>query len=389
MQKKKINYLFLPVLSMTTLVINSCQIRINQEFFIEEKNNNLNQKNLTWTNYFEKDSTSNSQTLIKNQKKKITELINKYRLYEWNKYYETSNKHNNKDKSSVLNSKYISFKETQVDKKLVNNEFTKNLKWTSIYKNQDEQFRYFNDFINLIHEENEKNQEDFLYLRWKLLSIKPATKYKKIIPIVQKTISQIEISDWTTAVSEAVVSLGTNTERLRNIITAFLEFYGFEADKIFDELIGILIPKSFNQKQTFNLDFTKLFSDQALAKLVIASNDMYMRYSSKLAPEIDKYPIWKPKAKRAKNIHEKTIEYFNTFSNSFLGTKPELKPCEGDKCDGNSLNQGQIDQINGILNQLKDLIMIPIELAYDLLAKLELSDYANEKEVNKGAMKNV
>lgn len=336
------------LLPSSLVLINSCQIntQYNSESLHEDRNN----KNLTFTNYFEKDEITNSNLMIKNLKTQIAKIMNKYRLYEWNKYYETKNQHKDLDKSKVLELKFSDYSDLHINQKLVNKkeDFKQELKWTKIYKNQDSQFRYFNDFINLIHEEKEKNQEDFLYLRWKLLSIEAAKKYKSNnTGTINKRIYEVKLSDWVGAIAQ----IASNTKPIIDLINAFLQYYG-------------IIDGKFE-----------------LAKVIIASNDMYMRYSSKQEQEMAKNPIWRQKAIRAINIQKKMNKYYQVLVDSFTG--------DFDWDDQNQNNNlPSKDEVEGILKEIKSWLMKIIDLAYANVS-IKLQDYVNERELDKGAMKNV
>lgn len=346
---RKNKFWALPILLPSLVLVNSCQTSYQNN--LEQIQENRNNSNLTFTNYFEKDEITNSQLMIYNLKNQITKIMNKYRLYEWNKYYETKNKHNNLDKSKILEIKFIDYSIQHVDQKLVNDkeDFKEELRWTKIYKNQDHQFRYFNDFINLIHEEKEKNQEDFLYLRWKLLSIEAAKKYKyNNLGTINKEIYKVNIKDWISAIKDLVI-LPHNVKPIQDLIKAFMNYYGINDGKF------------------------------ELAKVILASHDMYMRYSSKSELEMQKNPLWRQKAKRAINIHKKMNNYYQVLANSFTGD------FDWDNQDKDMPNK---EEVTGFLNQIKSILMKTIDAAY-VNVGIKLNEYANEKDLNKGAMKNV
>ncbi len=204
--------------------------------------------NLKFDDYFKnwKDDIYSSRNDLKT---KITSVINKYQLDEWNRYYENQDHKN--QKSQVLDINLSDY-----DKKIENDKYNgsndldalyRNIA-TSTYNDQDEQFQYLNDFINLINEEND-NHEDFLYLRWKYYSIFAAKLYhiKVELPFSSsktkqdsKEINKVTIVDWIEAISKFILETG-NAEDLMKLIYSFMVYYGISPDiKVFEDYLNTI-----------------------------------------------------------------------------------------------------------------------------------------------------
>ncbi len=200
-------------------------------------NNDVENITLKFNDYFKnwKEDVYSSRNELKSQ---ITSVIKKYRLDEWNRYYENSTIKN--QKSQVLDINLSDYNQLiENDKNNGSNDLDllyRNIA-TNIYNNQDEQFQYMNDFINLINEEDNSNHEDFLYLRWKYYSIFAAKLYhiKVELPFSSsnkegsKEVNEVVITDWIEAISKCILEAG-NTEDLIKLIYSFMVYYGISPD---------------------------------------------------------------------------------------------------------------------------------------------------------------
>lgn len=341
---KKIKILkFIPFISFIPF-INSCATPININ---EELIQATNELKLNFKNYF------NSKTLGKKDVTKniLSTIVNKYRLYEWNEYWSKSEQR--LSKSKVLNLAWIDYSINK-NKTMINKIFNDNkIKWTSIYNEQDKQFRYFNDLINFLNEEDNQNHEDFLYLRWLYYSYDAAKKYKNI-KVNNKKIYEINISDWTKAAQELLPPT-LNPKPLLAIINGFLEYYGasIKLDDL-NDITSLLDPSKI----------TKL--DNSIIHSYLIAKDMSMRFSSIPDDELNTYSLIKAKAKRTKEILQLEEEKYNLLAQSFI----------------NSKDNNQNEEIAKILKPIQDILMKVVDLLANL-SNIKFEDYVNINQINK------
>lgn len=269
----KINRIFLsaPFFLMPILAISSCSVFRNENNNNQNANENSNNqvKELKFDNYFKKKGNSQDEKRIKKEIKKILE---DYRLYEWLDYYEK------KGLSKILKVNGIDYA------------FSTNINGlskppvTEKYKNQDKQFQYFNDFINMFtFDENDKEQKSFHILRYELLSLEASNKLDKEI-INGIKIEDINITNgWGPAASEAILSAGTKLDKLIQLGEGFFKAY-----------VNIL------------------------SKPRLAAIDIWMRFENKNNKHID-YKEWELKRNRASKILEASNDFWLLFEDSFTG----------------------------------------------------------------------
>ncbi len=216
-----VSSILMPTISFSTL---SCsKIEFNLPPSQSEANNNIS---LSFSNYFSKgwENAYQSRNEIKN---KITSIIDKYRLKEWNEYYNSNVLSINLSDYDQECSDYGDFDWSSIEDKNIA---------TKSYNNQDEQFQYFNDFINLINEEDSKNQEDFLYKRWEYYSTFAARLYHEKVGFpftknqtrIDKEINQIMIVDWIESITKTFIEANPND--LLAIVFTFMTYYGIVPD---------------------------------------------------------------------------------------------------------------------------------------------------------------
>lgn len=354
MQKLKFIKLITPLFIGTLCIpiIASCS---NSNYISNKDSNqfddNTNNNELFFINYFD---SKNKPTKVKQIeiKKKINNTIKDYRLDEWNYYYNQSN--NKLTKSKVLNLSWIDYKKINVKKEQINTNLFKDLseiEWTKTYADQDVQFRYFNDFINIINNEDDKNQEDFLYLRWVFYSIDAAIKYHTI-KAVNKPIYEINISDWSKAIVKAIIPIKPDPKDLLEIIKAFLNYYGIDLKN--------------NQ-----VDFGII--ENSIIHLMLVSKDLLMRASCKNNNEINKYQLWKKKILRIKKMYQITQEKYQLLANSLSGNF---------EIDDKDLPQDvDVDSIKNnaasIFNIIKEQLMVIIDETLANLVKIDFNDYCD------------
>ena len=364
---KNIKYIFsffsILIFSFATI---SCSKNIsNTTSLIKGEDNCQNcPKELSFKDYFKNWNSSLNVSKEENQiKKEITSTINNYRLYEWNNWYE--NKSSSKlERSNVLNIKYSSYnlKPDVVGNDLLK-EYKDKIEWTAIYKEQDDQFRYFNDFIN-IFSNNDENLEDFLYLRWEYYSLFAAKKYNEIY-FNGKHIYEINLEDWTTAIDVFIETIGVDFEQLEELIKAFLNYYGINVDIINGSFFKMLLSDSFQYE---SIDIKMV--DKCIFQTMLCAKDMVMRCSSKLEEDINRYPLWKRKIERIIKMYDLTKEKYDLLPNSFLTGKNNISENDENK--------------NKLLNLLKTKLMKLIETVAKPLVSIDLKEYSNENDINKG-----
>lgn len=236
--KKKFNLkiFFSSFLILIPLSSISCS-NINYVSQNNSSNNNEEEIILNMPDYFEKYDAK----IYKNRnkiKEKIISIINQYRLKEWNEYYQ------NKGLSNVLTINLNDY-----DQKAIGADEIKNWELidgsfgfiaTKKYLNQDFQFRYINDFINLENNTENKNKEDFLYLRWLYFSIFGANLYQRKVSFLppeknvikeskkDKAINEVNLNDWISSISKCVIE--ANPRDLLEIIYTFFVYYGLVPD---------------------------------------------------------------------------------------------------------------------------------------------------------------
>lgn len=347
---KKSLRLILPIgLGLSSLIwVTSCSFISNDQRVNVIENNN-EQLKLNFINYFEHQIGSNDQQRIKQQ---ITEIMKKYRLYEWNNYYENNSLNNALTTSKVLNIAFRDYSPIHVDYTKVNEIFSHDeIVWTSIYKQQDEQFRYFNDFINIINEEQTPNHEDFLYLRWVYYSIDAAIKYKNI-RVKNKPIYEVNLTDWMQAIVKLITSSGTDSSDLLEIVKGFFLYYGFSIKDNSPDL-NLIEP--------------------SIIHLLLASKDLVMRFSSKPIRDMQQYQLWLIKAQRAKQMYALAQTKYNLLADSFSGdfNQDDVIGNIGSDMDVEAIMQ----QANGFLAQLKEKMMILIDQTISQLVTINVKDY--------------
>ncbi len=307
-------------------------------------------------------------------KDKIHEVVTKYRLVEWNEYYQKSE--NLKIKANVLEPAWTHYN-LDVTKKLKRNKVFKNDiedYYTNIYLNQDEQFRYFNNIINLLNEENNEKQPDFLYLRWLYYSYFAADKYHNIM-YHGKPIYDVKLSDWVQAISIAIASVGTKTDDLQNLIKAYLSYYGISGDGL-DGLMGDVMPdfsKSKTVEKKKNIPFALELNliDKSIFQAYLCSKDMAMRYSTIPDYDLEHYQLLKKKALRAKEVNQLMNKYYSILVNIFDEEINEedmkidesiVKPPEG------GFQPVSLDALKGVLDQIKKALMTIIDQIGNLVS---------------------
>lgn len=352
--------------SLTSLTsLTACSF---DSYTISDKNTNNEDKSqhLEFVNYFAKNHHINEK-VKKKYKERISEVINKYRLKEWNEYFKKTD--NKLQKSSVLQLKYEDYKTTNVKKELSVNSIIRkskiNIKWTSTYKNQDEQFRYFNDFINIINEEKtinsnkQYNHEDFLFLRWMYYQLEAADKYWSIkLTKEEKPIFEVGIDDWIQAILKGLVEFDFTD--LLDIVNRFLEYYGLPS-----------ISKDSGDNYLDNLNIV----ENSVFHLMLVSDDLVMRFSSKPDHELERYPLWKAKTKRVVKMYDLALEKYNLIFDSF--TKGEISD-KSDNYDDEQMEQAK-EYFDGLSKWFKELL----DVIASILIRINLTDYTDSSILKK------
>ena len=356
--KKSLKIAFI---SLASLLLTS-GICLSIPFSMDNYKSNISEENLSNNNELKyKDYFKNKSSLVLNEdkklKNKITKIINDYRLYEWNNYFKNQNK--DLIKSNIFEPSYIDYNKNDYTNKIKPNSIFKNydIEYTKIYLNQDEQFRFFNDFINIINEENSQNQEDFLYLRWQYYAYEAATRYHKLI-YNGKPIYEINIADWVNAITAMIISGGTDFTKISQLLKVMFQYYG----------IDITFKNITSDIEIASISLVKPNITHAL----LCSKDMVMRISSFSDYDIQKYPLFKQKAKRIKQINEDMQDYYNLLTNSFIGD-----------IDGSNLgNNVDIKDVTDSLDAMKDMASELLDMIVGR-TKLDLNHYANVSQINK------
>ncbi|MGL4343171.1 MAG: hypothetical protein ACRCRZ_01190 [Metamycoplasmataceae bacterium] len=158
------------------------QLTLNNDSLID---NSVEVVDIKKLNYFYQNTNK-----LKNEKKEIKKMLDKiiedYSLKEWNDYYSKNN----------YNSKIWTLTGKDYD-------LTKDLPKNSTYDKQDEQFKYFEDFIftvnplQIVEGNNYVNKKDsFLFRRYQFIAINRAIEY------AESDISKITKSDWKEAIED-------------------------------------------------------------------------------------------------------------------------------------------------------------------------------------------
>ena len=354
--KNKILSILFPLI-LSPLVVTSCTI-LNPSLpsFPQQKPEDIN---LTFPDYFEKFDKKVYEDRH-NLKTKITSIMNKYRLFEWNQYYE-----NNKF------SKVLNINLTDYDQKT---EGSEDFDWqdigsfskisTKLYNLQDKQFQYMNDFINLINEEDTINQEDFLYLRWLYFSLFGANLYQlevdfpfnenKRTNLTKLLIKNVKITDWIKSIAKVIIEANPND--LFKIIYTFCVYYGVipnigEFQKYFEEmsgelkkpaeLINKLVKDLSEQLQKIEDELGKNFLDR-LEKFYKKIKDVYEQVHGKEINIVEFLKNLKEISNEFQDVSKEfqdvidkwlnfdgqdiLISLLDTFYNSIKDSIPNIKP---------------------------------------------------------------
>ncbi len=363
--KKSLKIAFI---SLTSLVL-TIGASISIPFSIDSYKSNIseekliNNNELKYIDYFNETVFNANKNDNEKLKSRITKIINKYRLYEWNYYFQ--NQSNNLIKSNVLESKYGDYKEFINNNKIKPNSLFKDYKieYTNRYLNQDEQFRFFNDFINIVNEENSKNEEDFLYLRWQYYAYEAASKYHSL-KYDGKHIYEITIDDWALAIQDAIIPPWI-PDKLFEMLYIMLCYYG-------------LVPFIDGDDFEIDYDFNPTFLEPCIVQMLICSKDMVMRLSSVDDFYLNKHPVFKNKGKRAMEINDEFNKYYDVLINSLTGD-PNMSGLD------QNLDQ---DKFNIAMKQLKEIANKILDLATSI-AHLDLKHYANVSQIDKYGSINV
>ncbi len=360
-------------------LISTIPYMVSNENLVNVVDNTAYSKKLKTIDLFKewKKLPSNTPKLLKN---KITEIVNKYRLIEWNEYYHKMDL-NSKTKSDVLEpswSNYLIDRTNKISRNKIFKDYSEKY-YTKIYLSQDEQFRYFNNIINLLNEEYNENQPDFLYLRWLYYSYFASQKYHNVM-YRTKHIYDITITDWTKAISIAIASAGTKTTDLIDLIKTYLEYYGINPSNVEDLVSGLLpsFGKTKNAKMIFNLNVDML--DKCIFHAYLCSKDMVMRYSTIPNYDFEHYQLLELKAKRAKKINDEMFKYYSILTDIFDKEISEediqINKDELTKPDG-GFQPVSLEAVKSIMNQIKKAFMEIIDEIGNL-SSLKKMDYLNK-----------
>lgn len=359
----------------------------------------MTSKEIAPIDYWDKNSTKLNIAKI-NIKKKTTDIVNKYRLVEWDKYYSnivspTSINNEQYKIGSALNLEFQNYtisynnniygpeelntnnlikrhvnKKSNIysrsDENLLPIDKPNYFKITKEYQKQDYQFRYFNDFLlffnysdikqednyDLLNKKNHK-YDDLLYLRWLYYSASSSIKANQIVPSIisidgtPKKLKEINFKDWMKAIAKCIASSFTNIQPILDIVEHMMRYY---------------MPTSGSPIFT-----------------LLSAIDIWMRCSSKPQFEIDLYPLWEQKIKRSIKLFDLSVEkHWTLLENSLDPTKvPKDEDIEIDfEFPDGMEDVNPLDIIKDIkisLSKMRDKIF----KIYNI--KINLTDYTNIK----------
>ncbi|MGL5357942.1 MAG: hypothetical protein ACRC9U_02665 [Metamycoplasmataceae bacterium] len=167
-------------------------------------------------------------------------IIKEYDLQGWNTYYSKDNKYD----SRIWELKKSDY---NLDKKIPNND---------TYQKQDEQYKYFEDFIFTINPVQIKqgnsyiNQKDsFLFRRYQLLSIDRAIEFQK-----DTDVQEIDFIKWEIAI--VLIGVGDLSE-IEDIIKKLLIYFGtskfFKPNLAAADLLLRIKDKDYDNYQKSNI----------------------------------------------------------------------------------------------------------------------------------------